>query len=94
MAYRKIYKILGVAEINNLQLEPERGMDMIEGEPERKRLALMGATAGNYWFGVFVPNIKFAILRCTWSGGTTRCNVTLRHQTPPPSRVAIAQQQL
>ena len=46
MAYRKIYKILGVPEINNLQLEPERrAMDMIEGEPARKRLALMGATA-------------------------------------------------
>jgi len=53
MAYRKIYKILGVAEINNLQLEPERGMDMIEGEPERKRLALMGATAGA--LGVVAP---------------------------------------
>ena len=50
MAYRKIFKILGVPEINNLQLEPERGMDMIEGEPERKRLALMGASTGNDQF--------------------------------------------
>ena len=27
-------------------LEPERGLDMIEGEPEKKRLALMGASTG------------------------------------------------
>ena len=27
-------------------LEPEYGLDAIEGEPERKRLALMGASTG------------------------------------------------
>ena len=46
VAYRKIYKILGVPEIQNIMLEPERGLDMIEGEPEKKRLALMGASTG------------------------------------------------
>ena len=46
MAYRKIYKILGVPELTNVMLEPERGIDMIDGEPERKRLALMGAPTG------------------------------------------------
>ena len=34
-------------------LEPEQGMDMIEGEPERKRLALMGASSGT--LGVAAP---------------------------------------
>jgi len=28
-------------------LEPEHGIDAIEGEPERKRLALMGASPGS-----------------------------------------------
>ena len=46
MAYRKIFKILGVPELSNIMLEPERGIDMIDGEPERKRLALMGASTG------------------------------------------------
>ena len=51
VAYRKIYKILGVPEIQNIMLEPERGLDMIEGEPEKKRLALMGASTGKNFKG-------------------------------------------
>ena len=48
-------KVLGVKEQQEMQnmLEPEQGMDMIEGEPERKRLALMGASSGA--LGVAAP---------------------------------------
>ena len=53
VAYRKIYKILGVPEIQNIMLEPERGLDMIEGEPEKKRLALMGASTGKISISIF-----------------------------------------
>ena len=34
-------------------LEPEHGIDAIEGEPERKRLALMGASTGS--LGIAAP---------------------------------------
>ena len=54
MAYRKIFKILGVPELSNVTLEPERGLDMIDGEPEKKRLALMGASTGTFRFFYFV----------------------------------------
>ena len=44
-----MFQVLGVKEQQEMQamLEPESGLDMIEGEPERKRLALMGASTGS-----------------------------------------------
>jgi hypothetical protein len=43
----KLFKVLGVKEQTSMQpmLEPELELD-VSGEPDRKRLALMGATAG------------------------------------------------